>query len=90
MIFPNMETLSGYEKLLMKNSCKVIEVEDLQDDFAKHMALYKEKLVAMKSDIVKNFNLELFEVALKGVNAWVKAASEGKVSRGLWIAEKKM
>lgn len=89
MIFPTMETLSGYKKLLLKNSCKVIEVEDLQDDFAKHMVLYKEKLVAMKSDIVKNFNLKLFEVALKGVNAWVKAASERKVSRGLWIAEKK-
>jgi hypothetical protein len=83
-----METLSGYEKLLRNNSCKVIEVEDLQEDFAEHMVFYKEKLLGMKSDIVKNFSLELFEVALKGVNAWVKAASEGKVSRGLWIAEK--
>jgi sarcosine/dimethylglycine N-methyltransferase len=89
MIFPSMETLSGYENLLTRNSCKIIEVEDLQDDFAKHMIIYQKKLVSMKAEIVNNFSPELFENALNGVNAWVKAAGEGKVSRGLWIAEKK-
>ncbi len=88
MIFPNLETLEGYQILLEENNCKVIEVEDLQDDFAIHLKHYLEKLVGMKEVITQEFSAELYEIAEAGVKAWKKAAEEGKVSRGLWIAEK--
>ncbi|MFX0182232.1 MAG: class I SAM-dependent methyltransferase [Candidatus Hodarchaeota archaeon] len=88
MIFPNMETIDGYKALLEKNNCKVIEVKDLQEDFTKHMHIYLEKVRSIKEDIVKEFGEELYKAAESGVKAWVEAADEKKVSRGLWIAKK--
>lgn len=88
MIFPNMETIEGYKALLEKNNCRVIEVKDLQEDFTKHMYIYFEKVQSIKEDVVKGFGEELYQVAESGVKAWVKAADDNKVSRGLWIAEK--
>ncbi|MFX1255775.1 MAG: class I SAM-dependent methyltransferase [Promethearchaeota archaeon] len=88
MIFPNMETIQGYKQLLEQNNCKIIEIEDLQEDFAIHMHQYFDKLLSLKDDIIKGFGEELYQVAENGVKAWVKAADEGKVSRGLFIAEK--
>jgi ubiquinone/menaquinone biosynthesis C-methylase UbiE len=88
MLFPNMETLEGYRLLLENNNCKVLEVEDLQEDFAKHMHIYKEKLKGLKDEIIENFNEQLYQIAEAGVQAWTKAANDGKVSRGLWLAEK--
>ncbi len=88
MIFPNMESIKGYKNLLDKNGCKILEVEDLQEDFKKHMHLYLDKVHALKETIEKEFGEDLYIIAEAGVNAWTKAADENKVSRGLWIAEK--
>ena len=88
MIFPNMETLEGYKSLLEKNQCKIIEIEDLKEDFAIHMDHYLKKVHELKETIVKEFGEEMYSAAEAGVQAWKKAADEEKVSRGLWIAEK--
>ncbi|MFX0091265.1 MAG: class I SAM-dependent methyltransferase [Candidatus Hodarchaeota archaeon] len=88
MIFPNMETLEGYKKLLEQNNCKVIEIEDLQEDFTAHMHQYLDKVQSLKDTIVKELGEELYQIAENGIKAWVKEADEGKVSRGLFIAEK--
>ena len=71
--------ISGYD---------LIEKEDLQEDFAKHMDVYVDILQKAKPDIVAGFGEELYAGAEEGVLAWQKAAKEKKVGRGLWIAKK--
>jgi ubiquinone/menaquinone biosynthesis C-methylase UbiE len=88
MIFPNMETIDGYKTLLKENGCTILEVEDLQEDFAFHMKLYLEKVESLKPTIVDQFGEELYQIAESGVKDWKKAAENKQVSRGLWIAEK--
>lgn len=89
MVFPYMETLDGYERLLKENGFELIEKEDLSEDFAKHCHIYQDKLRnELKDGIIKNYNAELFKAADDGLDMWVKAADEGKVGRGRWIAKK--
>ncbi|MHA2295437.1 MAG: class I SAM-dependent methyltransferase [Candidatus Hodarchaeales archaeon] len=88
MIFPNMETLEGYKSLLEKYNCKIIEIEDLQEDFANHVNQYVNQVQDIREDIINGFGEDLYNAALEGVKAWSKAASKSKVSRGLWLAEK--
>lgn len=88
MVFPDLQTLDGYAKIIENTGYKLIEKEDLGEDFAKHMDIYVSILQDNKENIEKGFGLELYEAAEKGVLAWHKAAHEKKVSRGLWIAKK--
>jgi len=88
MIFPNIETLNGYKMLLESNNCQIIEVEDLQEDFATHMKFYFEKIQDLKERITQEFGSELYQIAEAGIKAWKVASEQGKVTRGLWIAEK--
>jgi ubiquinone/menaquinone biosynthesis C-methylase UbiE len=90
MVFPYMETLNGYEKLLEETGFEVIEKEDLSEDFAKHCHFYQEKLRnELKPSIIKQYGSDLFEAADSGLGMWVAAADQGKVGRGRWIAKKK-
>lgn len=88
MVFPDLQTLDGYVGLLEKTGYNLVEKEDLQEDFAKHMEIYKGILQGAKADIEAGFGAELYFEAEKGVLAWHKAAHEKQVSRGLWIAKK--
>jgi ubiquinone/menaquinone biosynthesis C-methylase UbiE len=88
MIFPYLETLKGYKSILEDNYCKVIEIEDLQEDFAVHMKFYFDKIQEMKDTITQEFGSELYQIAEVGIKAWRDASEKGKVTRGLWIAEK--
>ena len=88
MIFPNMESIEGYKNLLKTNRCQILVVEDLQDDFTKHMHLYLDKVHSLKETIEKEFGEDLYNIAEAGIKAWTKAADEKKVSRGLFVAEK--
>ncbi len=90
MVFPYMETLDGYRTLLEKTGFKLEEKEDLSSDFANHCHIYQDLLrEELKDRIVENYGSELFEAADSGLDMWVKAADEGKVGRGRWIAKKK-
>jgi ubiquinone/menaquinone biosynthesis C-methylase UbiE len=90
MVFPYMETLEGYKKLLEETGFEVLEMEDLSSDFAKYCHIYQDMLRnELKDGIVEKYGIELFKVADSGLNMWVLAANEGKVGRGMWIAKKK-
>ena len=89
MVFPYMETLDGYEKLLKETGFELIEKEALSEDFAQHCHFYQDKLRnELKNMIVEQYGSELFEAADEGLGLWVAAADEGKVGRGRWIAKR--
>ncbi len=88
MVFPDLQTLDGYSKLIEGVGMKLEEKEDLGEDFANHMDKYGEILQGAKQDIIAGFGEDLYNEAEKGVLAWKKAAHENWVSRGLWIAKK--
>ncbi|PWI46460.1 ubiquinone biosynthesis protein UbiE [Candidatus Heimdallarchaeota archaeon B3_Heim] len=88
MIFPNLETLDGYKLLLEDNKCQILEIENLQEDFATHMKYYYDKIQEMRDSIIQEFGSDLYQIAEAGVKAWKAASEQGKVTRGLWIAEK--
>ena len=88
MVFPDLQTLNGYEMLIQKVGMNLTERSDLSDDFANHMDVYVSILLKNKENIISGFGEELYGEAEKGVLAWQKAAHNKWVSRGLWIAKK--
>lgn len=88
MVFPDLQTLNGYEMLIKKVGMKLTEKNDLGDDFANHMDVYISILQKNKENIISGFGEELYGEAEKGVLAWQKATHNKWVSRGLWIAKK--
>ena len=88
MVFPDLQTLDGYTELIKSVGYEIVEIQDLQDDFAKHMDIYINILQKSKTNIEAGFGVELYAGAEEGVLAWQKAAHEKKVGRGLWIAKK--
>jgi sarcosine/dimethylglycine N-methyltransferase len=88
MVFPDLQTLEGYTEIIENVGYIIVEEQDLQEDFAKHMDIYVEILQKAKLDIEAGFGPELYAKAEEGVLAWQKAAHNKKVGRGLWIAKK--
>jgi len=88
MVFPDLQTLNGYDELITSVGYHITEKEDLQEDFAKYMDIYVDTLKNNKDNIIVGFGAELYNEAEKGVLAWQKAAQDKKVGRGLWIAKK--
>jgi len=88
MVFPDLETLDGYVEIIKNVGYQIMEMQDLGEDFAKHMDIYISILKNNRLNIEKAFGSQLYLEAEKGVVAWQKAAHENKVSRGLWIAKK--
>jgi len=88
MVFPDMQTLEGYNKLIEMVGINLVESEDLGDDFANHMDIYISILQKNKEKIIDGFGEDLYTEAQKGVMAWRRAAHKRWVSRGLWIAKK--
>ncbi|VVB86507.1 Putative arsenite methyltransferase [uncultured archaeon] len=89
MAFPYMETLDGYEQLLVDSGFMIIEKEDLSEDFARNCHIYLRKLRnEFKSRIIKQYGTEMFRSVDDGLAMWVKAADEGKVGRGRLIGKK--
>jgi ubiquinone/menaquinone biosynthesis C-methylase UbiE len=89
MVFPYMETLEGYELLMIQAGYDFIEKEDLSEDFAAHCHLYQDKLRnELKDGIIQQYGTKLFKAADDGLALWVSAADEGKMGRGRWIGRK--
>jgi ubiquinone/menaquinone biosynthesis C-methylase UbiE len=88
MVFPSMQTLDGYVKLIEETGYSLREKKSFQEDFAEHLDEYFAKLKKNRSVIIKSFGKELYQEAENGILAWRKAAHERKVSRGMWIADK--
>ena len=88
MVFPDLQTLEGYSKLIGEVGLNLIEKSDLGEDFKKHMEVYIKILQDNKQNIINGFGEDLYLAAEKGVKAWKDASYNNWVSRGLWIAEK--
>lgn len=89
MLFPYMETLDGYERLLQRHGFAVMVREDLSDDFAAHLHRYQDALAnELKGRIVELFGRETFQEMERGISLWVRAADEGKVGRSRILAGK--
>ncbi|HOI13225.1 MAG TPA: methyltransferase domain-containing protein [Methanoculleus sp.] len=89
MLFPYMETLPGYKKLLRRHRFAVRECEDLSEDFASHMHRYRNALTCdLKGRIVERFGAGAFRKMEHGIGLWVDAADEGKVGRGRFVGRK--
>jgi len=89
MAFPYMETLDGYEQLLLENGFIIVEKEDLSRDFAYYCHFYQNKLRnELKDVVISGFGKELYKAADEGLDKWVRAADDGKVGRGRIIGKK--
>ena len=75
-------------RMIEGEGLKIIETEDLSDDFASHVDIYVGILKENKQNIIDGLGDELYEYAEGGLLAWQKAAHEKKVGRGLFIAKK--
>lgn len=89
MAFPYMETLEGYEQLLMEEGFAIVEIEDISKDFVCHCHIYQNKLRnELKNLIIEQYGEKIFQVADQGLHEWVRAADEGKVGWGRLIGKK--
>ncbi len=91
MAFPYMETLDGYERMLIEEGFTIVEKEDLTGDFVHHCHMYQDKLRnELKEAVVSQYGKELYEAADEGLDKWVRAADEGKVGRGRMVGKKEI
>ncbi|KUG20604.1 MAG: methyltransferase domain-containing protein [Methanomicrobiaceae archaeon] len=89
MIFPYMETIDGYVRVLEDTGFRVLMAEDLSEPFAGHCRLYQHKLrTELKGVITREYGAGLYRAAEEGLRGWVRAADERKVGRGRFIARK--
>ncbi len=88
MVFPNLETIEGYAKLLADSGYKVNEKTYYGREFSVHVDGYVKKLRDAKQSISNGFGPGAYEEAERGLLAWQKAARDDKVGLGLWIARK--
>ena len=89
MLFPNLETRAGYTRLLEENGWQVTSDVDLSDDFALQFTRYLGTIRGeLRPEITRRFGGEFFGAVEEGIASWERAAREGKVGRGLWVAKK--
>ncbi len=89
MLFPSLETRAGYTRLLRENGWRVTRDLDLGDDFALQLARYHGTIRGeLGPEITRRFGEGFFEAVDKGIGCWERAAREGTVGRGLWVATK--
>lgn len=89
MAFPYMETIPGYVQLIQQAGLAVTHTADMSSHFRECMHAYESDLQErLKPAVVQQFGQEFFDAALAGVALWRKAADEGKVGRGRFVARK--
>lgn len=88
MIFPYLETVEGYVQLLKVNEFELIEAEDLWEQFHRFLITYQAMILKELGDkILAKFGDEKFQRLSQGVEGWVKAAADGKVTWGRFIGQ---
>ncbi|MFC1724798.1 class I SAM-dependent methyltransferase [candidate division KSB1 bacterium] len=91
MKFPYMESLDGYKKLIEANGLKIIETEDLTEEFAGYIDFYIKMLTdQLTFDALKIIgnNLDMFKAMGGEMMYMAQKAHEGKFGRGRFIAKK--
>jgi ubiquinone/menaquinone biosynthesis C-methylase UbiE len=89
MLFPYLETLEGYPRLLEENGWEVTAADDLSRDFAEQFTMYRTMIQGeLQPEIIRQSGDSFFSAVEEGITLWENAAHEGIVGRGLWIARK--
>ena len=88
MVFSELSTLEQYCDLLEQNSCQVVEVEDLSNDWAQilidRLAMYR----SLKEQTVSSFGLEHFEKWDSTYSFFVGLYRSGELGGGRFVAQK--
>jgi len=89
MVFPYLETLDGYARLAEAAGLKVVELEDLSPDFARHVQGYFDALTGgHRAAVVAAYGQEMYEAVEQGLSMWRDASAMGQVGRGRIVARK--
>lgn len=89
MLFRSLETPAGYDALLARYGWEVTGYENLDQEFALALGRYRELVSGdLQPEIIGQFGQEMYTTVEQGIRDWEKAADEGKVGRGRWIARK--
>lgn len=89
MLFPYLETRAGYTRLLRENGWEVELEVDVGDDFAREVARYFSMVRGeLAPAIVGRFGPGFHDAVVEGIGCWKRAARDGAVGRGLWVARK--
>jgi len=89
MLFPYLETSEGYTRLLEENGWTMISADTLNRDFAEQLSRYLERIRGdLRPEITRRFGNDFYAAAEGGIALWEKAAREGIVGRGRWVARK--
>lgn len=90
MKFPNVQSISGYSKLLQDNSCKVIEASDT-GRFAPYVDLYLgmvDKQLTYDALRILNFDTNLLAAVAAEMVFLGQLAKDGKIAQGRFVAKK--
>jgi ubiquinone/menaquinone biosynthesis C-methylase UbiE len=90
MAFPDVETLSGYSRLLENSGFSVQKQEDLSDEFVASLAQsYQDTPIEeVEVQIRERFGSEMSSTVMSGVVEMTMLVQERKVSRGRFIGRK--
>lgn len=91
MKFPYLESLKGYVTLMEKNGLKVIEAQDLTDEFAQYCDFYIKMLTEQLTyDALKiiNDDMAMFQGLGGEMSFMAQQAHQRKMGRGRFIAVK--
>ena len=89
MLFPSLETPTGYDTLLARYGWEVTGYENLNRAFALSLGGYLDLVTGdLQPAIIGQFGQEMYTMVEQGIRDWKKVADEGKVGRGRWIARK--
>jgi ubiquinone/menaquinone biosynthesis C-methylase UbiE len=91
MVFPYMESLEGYRRLMEKHGLRVDAAEDLTPEFSRYCALYlrmlDEQLTYDALRILGNDH-DAFQGMAAEMTFMTEKAAEGKAGRGRFVARK--
>lgn len=91
MVFPYLESLEGYRRLMEKHGLTVVTAEDLTPEFAGYCALYlrmlDEQLTYDALRIIGD-DREAFQGMAAEMTFMAERAAEGKMGRGRFVARK--
>ncbi len=89
MVFPYMETLSGYASLAESAGLNVTRSDDLSPDFARHVQSYLDALGgSLRTGVVAAYGQQMYDEVERGVTMWRDASAAGLVGRGRVVARK--
>ena len=89
MACPNLETLTGYRRILEQNSFSVLLQEDLSADMGKDYAGCVERIKGeLRERLINSFGQDVFEGTCQMMEMLANGVAQGQLGRGRFIARK--